>query len=89
MQLHPHACSRPIEGLGRPELTAPFPRPASFAGASVYSAVQQQDYSSGVWLRRRDKLEHRLCVVLLSLEFSRRANRRGGFRRGKRIDSLP
>ncbi|XP_035254734.1 inactive phospholipase D5-like isoform X3 [Anguilla anguilla] len=69
MQLHPHACSRPIEGLGRPELTAPFPRPASFAGASVYSAVQQQDYSSGVWLRRRDKLEHsqQKCIVVFAL----------------------
>uniref|UniRef100_A0AAV2JMN7 Uncharacterized protein n=1 Tax=Knipowitschia caucasica TaxID=637954 RepID=A0AAV2JMN7_KNICA len=25
---------------------------------SIISAVQQQDYSASVWLRRRDKLEH-------------------------------
>lgn len=26
--------------------------------SSVISAVQQQDYLAGVWLRRRDRLEH-------------------------------
>lgn len=26
--------------------------------SSVITAVQQQDYSASVWLRRRDKLEH-------------------------------
>ncbi|KAJ8366073.1 hypothetical protein SKAU_G00149040 [Synaphobranchus kaupii] len=49
-----------MEGFGprgRPELTAPFPRPA-LVGGSIYSAVQQLDYFSGVRLRRRDKLEN-------------------------------
>ncbi|KAI9535620.1 hypothetical protein NQZ68_003174 [Dissostichus eleginoides] len=26
---------------------------------SLITAVQQKDYSAGVWLRRKDKLEHR------------------------------
>jgi len=26
--------------------------------SSIITAVQQQDYSASVWLRRRDKLEH-------------------------------
>ncbi|XP_036410338.1 inactive phospholipase D5 [Megalops cyprinoides] len=61
-----------MEGLGlkaRPEQATSFPRPASLMGSSVYSAVQQQDYSAGVWLRRRDKLEHsqQKCIVVFAL----------------------
>lgn len=26
--------------------------------SSIITAVQQKEYSAGVWLRRRDKLEH-------------------------------
>ncbi|XP_061078961.1 inactive phospholipase D5-like [Conger conger] len=64
-------CSRPLEGLGPrgpAQLSAPFPRPSSLGGA-VYSTVHQQDYSSGVWLRRRDKLEHsqQKCIVVFAL----------------------
>ncbi|KAM9848004.1 inactive phospholipase D5 [Aulostomus maculatus] len=37
--------------------------------SSVISAVQQQDYSASVWLRRRDKLEHsqQKCIVIFAL----------------------
>ncbi|CAB1460247.1 unnamed protein product [Pleuronectes platessa] len=28
------------------------------AGSSAITAVQQQEYSAGIWLRRKDKLEH-------------------------------
>lgn len=38
------------QGLG-------FGGPGPTANA-IITAVQQQDYSAGVWLRRRDKLEH-------------------------------
>uniref|UniRef100_A0A3P8RSD4 PLD phosphodiesterase domain-containing protein n=1 Tax=Amphiprion percula TaxID=161767 RepID=A0A3P8RSD4_AMPPE len=36
---------------------------------SVITAVQQQDYSASVWLRRRDKLEHsqQKCIVIFAL----------------------
>uniref|UniRef100_A0A3Q2YTV3 PLD phosphodiesterase domain-containing protein n=1 Tax=Hippocampus comes TaxID=109280 RepID=A0A3Q2YTV3_HIPCM len=36
---------------------------------NVISAVQQQDYSASVWLRRRDKLEHsqQKCIVVFAL----------------------
>lgn len=34
-----------------------FGGPGPTANA-IITAVQQQDYSAGVWLRRRDKLEH-------------------------------
>ncbi|XP_048865184.1 inactive phospholipase D5 isoform X1 [Brienomyrus brachyistius] len=38
-------------------------------GNTVYSTVQQQDYSASVWLSRRDKLEHsqQKCVVIFAL----------------------
>lgn len=43
------------QGLG-------FGAPASGPPASsIITAVQQQDYSASVWLRRRDKLEHVSC----------------------------
>ena len=32
--------------------------PLAPAGALVFSAVQQQDYTASVWLSKRDKLEH-------------------------------
>uniref|UniRef100_A0A3P9DR06 Inactive phospholipase D5 n=1 Tax=Maylandia zebra TaxID=106582 RepID=A0A3P9DR06_9CICH len=37
--------------------------------SSVITAVQQQDYSASVWLRRRDKLEHsqQKCIVIFAL----------------------
>ncbi|KAM6922878.1 inactive phospholipase D5-like [Lycodopsis pacificus] len=36
---------------------------------SIISAVQQREYSAGVWLRRKDKLEHsqQKCVVIFAL----------------------
>uniref|UniRef100_A0A673BAM0 Uncharacterized protein n=1 Tax=Sphaeramia orbicularis TaxID=375764 RepID=A0A673BAM0_9TELE len=39
------------------------------ATSSIISAVQQQDYSASVWLRRRDKLEHsqQKCIVIFAL----------------------
>uniref|UniRef100_A0A3B4YHU5 Phospholipase D family member 5 n=1 Tax=Seriola lalandi dorsalis TaxID=1841481 RepID=A0A3B4YHU5_SERLL len=37
--------------------------------SSIITAVQQQDYSASVWLRRRDKLEHsqQKCIVIFAL----------------------
>ncbi|XP_056148155.1 inactive phospholipase D5-like [Lampris incognitus] len=37
--------------------------------SSIYTAVQQQDYSAGVWLRRKEKLEHsqQKCIVIFAL----------------------
>ncbi|XP_061645492.1 inactive phospholipase D5-like isoform X1 [Phyllopteryx taeniolatus] len=37
--------------------------------SSIISAVQQQDYSASVWLRRRDKLEHsqQKCIMVFAL----------------------
>ncbi|XP_061692726.1 inactive phospholipase D5-like isoform X2 [Syngnathoides biaculeatus] len=42
---------------------------AGIPASSVISAVQQQDYSASVWLRRRDKLEHsqQKCIVVFAL----------------------
>eukprot|EP00064_Thunnus_orientalis_P022269 superscaffoldBa00007359_g22459 len=41
-----------LRGLG-------FGIPATgIPASSIITAVQQQDYSASVWLRRRDKLEH-------------------------------
>ncbi|XP_071393415.1 inactive phospholipase D5-like [Centroberyx affinis] len=36
---------------------------------SIFTAVQQQDYSASVWLRRKDKLEHsqQKCIVIFAL----------------------
>ncbi|KAM6956214.1 inactive phospholipase D5 [Aplochiton taeniatus] len=38
-------------------------------GSAVFTAVQQQDYSASVWLRRKDKLEHsqQKCIVIFAL----------------------
>uniref|UniRef100_A0A8C6TBN7 Uncharacterized protein n=1 Tax=Neogobius melanostomus TaxID=47308 RepID=A0A8C6TBN7_9GOBI len=49
-----------VQGLG-------FGTPAGVS--SIISAVQQQDYSASVWLRRRDKLEHsqQKCIVIFAL----------------------
>lgn len=33
-------------------------QPPGLPASSIITAVQQQDYSAGVWLRRREKLEH-------------------------------
>lgn len=33
-------------------------QPPAVAASSIITAVQQQDYSASVWLRRREKLEH-------------------------------
>ncbi|XP_078144850.1 inactive phospholipase D5-like [Centroberyx gerrardi] len=44
--------------------------PAAGAPAgSIFTAVQQQDYSASVWLRRKDKLEHsqQKCIVIFAL----------------------
>ncbi|XP_015238413.1 PREDICTED: inactive phospholipase D5-like isoform X1 [Cyprinodon variegatus] len=37
--------------------------------SSIITAVQQQDYSASVWLRRREKLEHsqQKCIVIFAL----------------------
>ncbi|KAM9364980.1 inactive phospholipase D5-like [Pholidichthys leucotaenia] len=42
---------------------------AGIPASSVITAVQQQDYSASVWLRRRDKLEHsqQKCIVIFAL----------------------
>uniref|UniRef100_A0A665X1Q2 PLD phosphodiesterase domain-containing protein n=1 Tax=Echeneis naucrates TaxID=173247 RepID=A0A665X1Q2_ECHNA len=51
------------QGLG-------FGAPASgIPASSIITAVQQQDYSASVWLRRRDKLEHsqQKCIVIFAL----------------------
>ncbi|KAF6721468.1 Inactive phospholipase D5 [Oryzias melastigma] len=42
---------------------------AGLPASSIITAVQQQDYSAGVWLRRRDKLEHsqQKCIVIFAL----------------------
>ncbi|KAK5854266.1 hypothetical protein PBY51_015351 [Eleginops maclovinus] len=37
-------------GLGMPVIGMP--------ASSIITAVQHRDYSAGVWLRRKDKLEH-------------------------------
>ncbi|XP_054456574.1 inactive phospholipase D5-like [Anoplopoma fimbria] len=46
------------QGLG-------FGMPAS----SIITAVQQKEYSAGIWLRRKDKLEHsqQKCIVIFAL----------------------
>ncbi|XP_061915061.1 inactive phospholipase D5-like isoform X1 [Entelurus aequoreus] len=48
-------------GLGTPATGIP--------ASNIISAVQQQDYSASVWLRRRDKLEHsqQKCIVIFAL----------------------
>lgn len=33
-------------------------QPPGLPASSIITAVQQQDYSASVWLRRREKLEH-------------------------------
>ncbi|KAM9803683.1 inactive phospholipase D5-like [Neosynchiropus ocellatus] len=42
---------------------------AGTPASSLISAVQQQDYSASVWLRRREKLEHsqQKCIVIFAL----------------------
>uniref|UniRef100_A0A3B3HMR3 Uncharacterized protein n=1 Tax=Oryzias latipes TaxID=8090 RepID=A0A3B3HMR3_ORYLA len=42
---------------------------AGLPASSIITAVQQQDYSAGVWLRRREKLEHsqQKCIVIFAL----------------------
>uniref|UniRef100_A0A672GI73 PLD phosphodiesterase domain-containing protein n=1 Tax=Salarias fasciatus TaxID=181472 RepID=A0A672GI73_SALFA len=42
---------------------------SGITASSVITAVQQQDYSASVWLRRRDKLEHsqQKCIVIFAL----------------------
>ncbi|XP_077468858.1 inactive phospholipase D5-like [Stigmatopora argus] len=42
---------------------------SKWSASAVISAVQQQDYSASVWLRRRDKLEHsqQKCIVIFAL----------------------
>lgn len=52
-----------LRGLG-------FGIPATgIPASSIITAVQQQDYSASVWLRRRDKLEHsqQKCIVIFAL----------------------
>lgn len=48
--------------MGGQDLKGPglgFSIPGSgIPASSIITAVQQQDYSASVWLRRRDKLEH-------------------------------
>ncbi|XP_029031715.1 inactive phospholipase D5-like [Betta splendens] len=42
---------------------------AALPASSIITAVQQQDYSASVWLRRREKLEHsqQKCIVIFAL----------------------
>uniref|UniRef100_A0A8C9YTR7 Uncharacterized protein n=1 Tax=Sander lucioperca TaxID=283035 RepID=A0A8C9YTR7_SANLU len=39
------------------------------SSVSILTAVQHQDYSAGVWLRRKDKLEHsqQKCIMIFAL----------------------
>ncbi|XP_051937182.1 inactive phospholipase D5-like [Hippocampus zosterae] len=57
------AVSQDLKGFGSGTPTA------GMLASSVISAVQQQDYSASVWLRRRDKLEHsqQKCIVVFAL----------------------
>ncbi|KAM4607433.1 inactive phospholipase D5 [Polymixia lowei] len=57
--------------MGGPDLKGPglgVGGVAPGAGA-IFTAVQQQDYSASVWLRRKDKLEHsqQKCIVIFAL----------------------
>ncbi|XP_030628124.1 inactive phospholipase D5 [Chanos chanos] len=51
---------------GRPELP---PALVARPGNTIYSTVQQQDYSASVWLSKREKLEHsqQKCIVIFAL----------------------
>ncbi|XP_067416113.1 inactive phospholipase D5-like isoform X2 [Emydura macquarii macquarii] len=69
---HDWLASSPHEGFeqmrlkSRPKEPSPsLPR----VGANFYSAVKQPDYSAGVWLRRKDHLEHsqQKCIVIFAL----------------------
>ncbi|KAM4730327.1 inactive phospholipase D5-like [Anableps anableps] len=44
-------------------------QPPALPASSIITAVQQQDYSASVWLRRREKLEHsqQKCIVIFAL----------------------
>uniref|UniRef100_A0A3P9N4W4 Inactive phospholipase D5-like n=1 Tax=Poecilia reticulata TaxID=8081 RepID=A0A3P9N4W4_POERE len=44
-------------------------QPPGLPASSIITAVQQQDYSASVWLRRREKLEHsqQKCIVIFAL----------------------
>ncbi|XP_028459332.1 inactive phospholipase D5 isoform X1 [Perca flavescens] len=48
-------------GFGMPAIGIP--------ASSILTAVQHQDYSAGVWLRRKDKLEHsqQKCIMIFAL----------------------
>ncbi|KAM3862549.1 inactive phospholipase D5-like [Diretmus argenteus] len=51
------------QGIGMVGLASGLPT------SSIFTAVQQQDYSASVWLRRKDKLEHsqQKCIVIFAL----------------------
>ncbi|KAM4599059.1 inactive phospholipase D5 isoform 1-T1 [Fundulus diaphanus] len=44
-------------------------QPPVLPASSIITAVQQQDYSASVWLRRREKFEHsqQKCIVIFAL----------------------
>uniref|UniRef100_A0A8C5GWD3 Uncharacterized protein n=1 Tax=Gouania willdenowi TaxID=441366 RepID=A0A8C5GWD3_GOUWI len=46
-----------------------FGFPVGSTANSIITAVQQKEYSAGVWLRRREKLEHsqQKCIVIFAL----------------------
>ncbi|KAG2467950.1 PLD5 phospholipase, partial [Polypterus senegalus] len=51
----------PAEGFDSARLKSRAELPSTSltrVGNNVYCAVQQQDYTASVWLRRKDKLEH-------------------------------
>ncbi|KAL4640824.1 inactive phospholipase D5 [Arapaima gigas] len=55
-----------VQLKSRPE---PLVQSHTRLGNTIYSTVQQQDYSASVWLSRRDKLEHsqQKCIVVFAL----------------------
>ncbi|XP_034408260.1 inactive phospholipase D5-like [Cyclopterus lumpus] len=48
-------------GVGMPAIGIP--------ASSIITSVQQKEYSAGIWLRRKDKLEHsqQKCIVIFAL----------------------
>uniref|UniRef100_A0A671S8F8 Si:ch211-194e18.2 n=1 Tax=Sinocyclocheilus anshuiensis TaxID=1608454 RepID=A0A671S8F8_9TELE len=52
-----------------PPETGFFSTPLTRQGNSVFSAVQQQDYSAMIWLKRRDRMERsqQKCIAVFAL----------------------
>ncbi|XP_067314364.1 inactive phospholipase D5 isoform X1 [Pseudorasbora parva] len=56
-------------GLKPPPETGFFSAPLARPGGSIFSAVQQQDYSAMIWLKRRDRMERsqQKCIAVFAL----------------------